>query len=526
MRRVSLYYGLTVLAMMFAVWACRRVGLDADQGKPEPKITVDEARAFFENQVLATKAGTGFGGRHDHPVGFSPGDFTPMWDRAVRAAANQWVEGVDLPIDPTFLFTASFPRVGRDGDTVYRTVDVVQKLVVNRWHDHPRWDGMYAYVATIIPTPEYYARHKNFGRKFVILGDKGEFSGWMIAHNMQGRMVSMARYVDGMKTQYWYDGDGSGIPAAAVKQMLDGGTVYSGTRAMYNVHVEAPDVFAYACQRCKMQDCHCKAGGGGCFCTIKDDTEETDPTPPKPPTPPIDGSGGNGGGGGGGGSTGFQTAIATKLFKDLKNSLDPNKWIAIESILEDLSKTKLGNFVINYLLNGGTITIVLGPAPGHEYAYGSYAFELNTLYIKEIPMLGSDLILNKNNESVFRQTMTEETFHAFQHRVYGDRFNRFCFEFEARVYGTIIMHMMGNGDGTYGGNMMQIFDNGTPNDIKLAFLNDLRTMTGDFTHGISSVDMKNLVDTYGQHCTSYGEGDANWEFIAIEKAGSDMGELQ
>lgn len=240
--------------MMFAVWACRRVGFDADQGKPEPKITVDEARAFFENQVLATKAGTGFGGRHDHPVGFSPGDFTPMWDRAVRAAANQWVEGVDLPIDPTFLFTASFPRVGRDGDTVYRTVDVVQKLVVNRWHDHPRWEGMYAYVATIIPTPEYYARHKNFGRKFVILGDKGEFSGWMIAHNMQGRMVSMARYVDGMKTQYWYDGDGSGIPAAAVKQMLDGGTVYSGTRAMYNVHVEAPDVFAYACQRCKMQE--------------------------------------------------------------------------------------------------------------------------------------------------------------------------------------------------------------------------------------------------------------------------------
>lgn len=306
MRRVSLYYGLTVLAMMFAVWACRRVGLDVDQGKPEPKITVEEARAFFENQVLATKAGTGFGGRHDHPVGFSPGDFTPMWDRAVRAAANQWVEGVDLPIDPTFLFTASFPRVGRDGDTVYRTVDVVQKLVVNRWHDHPRWDGMYAYVATIIPTPEYYARHKNFGRKFVILGDKGEFSGWMIAHNMQGHMVSMARYVDGMKTQYWYDGDGSGIPAAAVKQMLDGGTVYSGTRAMYNVHVEAPDVFAYACQRCKMQDCHCKAGGGGCFCTIKDDTEETDPTPPKPPTPPIDGSGGDGGGGSSGGNQGNQ----------------------------------------------------------------------------------------------------------------------------------------------------------------------------------------------------------------------------
>lgn len=287
------------IAVGFTVWACRRVGLDADPGKPEPKITVEEARVFFENQVPSTKAGTGFGGRHGHSMGFSPGDFTPMWDRAVRAAANQWVDGVDLPIDPTFMFTVSFPRVGHDGDTVYRTVDVVQKLVVNRWHDHPRWDGLYAYIATIIPTPEYYARHKNFGRKFVILGDKGDFSGWMIGHNLQGRMVSIARYAAGTKTQYWYDSDGSGIPAGAVTQMLEGAAIYSGTRAMYEQHIEAPDVFAYACQRCKMQDCHCQGGGAGCFCRIKDETEETEPPkPPTPPGPPIDGGGGGGSPGG------------------------------------------------------------------------------------------------------------------------------------------------------------------------------------------------------------------------------------
>lgn len=327
-------YGLTVIAVGLVVWACRRAGLDADPRKPEPKITVEEARAFFENQVLATKAGTGFGSRHDHPVGFSPGDFTPMWDRAVRAAANQWVEGVDLPIDPTFLFTASFPRVGRDGDTVYRTVDIVQKLVVNRWHDHPKWDGMYAYVATIIPTPEYYARHKNFGRKFVNLGAKDDFAGVVVYHTLDGCFVNADKFDGGQVVDQVYNSDGNGVRPGALDEMMGDVMVMGGTISMYSngceIHVgelgdNCPDCKLIGeevtvpgqgkrCGNCGQLTSRCVCwkpdvcsvcGRSTCICgSLK---------PPVDPGTPPPGGGcidcGNTGGGGGGGNPGIRFPV-------------------------------------------------------------------------------------------------------------------------------------------------------------------------------------------------------------------------
>ena len=313
MRRKLLTYTLLAAIAGAVFWACRhdRFGQD-DPNAVEPTLTVNEARDFFEYQMsevlpYLTKLSS------DKPVGMMPGDFTPLWNKATRAAANRWMEGVDLPIDPKFIFTAAFPQIGLKGDTTFRTVDIVQKLVVNRWHDHPKWEGMYAYIATLIPTPEYYARHKDFGQKFVNLGSKNRFSGIVVYHTLSGRFVNADKYQEGAQVGRVYDPENAPSLGYALSLLAPEMQVYGGTPAMYSMSIETPEVTVEACQRCGMQDCHCQASGGGCYCqTIGHEWDDhVDPTPP-PVTPP------GGTGGGGGGSTGSPDTSSDP--KELMNS--------------------------------------------------------------------------------------------------------------------------------------------------------------------------------------------------------------
>lgn len=89
---------------------------------------------------------------------------------------------------------------------------------------------------------------------------------------------------------------------------------------MYSMSIETPEVTVEACQRCGMQDCHCQASGGGCYCqTIGHEWDDhVDPTPP-PVTPP------GGTGGGGGGSTGAED--------DDQNSLSPKELMNVSKFV-------------------------------------------------------------------------------------------------------------------------------------------------------------------------------------------------
>lgn len=154
----------------------------------EPTLTVGEARDFFEYQFsemapYMTKA-TG-----DRPVGMMPGDFTPLWDKA-RIGANREMDGADVPIDPKFIFVAVFNKITPEGDTLRQTVDITQKLVVKKWRDTSDYKA-FCYIASIVPTPEYYARHRNVGREFRYAGGKGSFSGFVIYRTLTGRWVGV-----------------------------------------------------------------------------------------------------------------------------------------------------------------------------------------------------------------------------------------------------------------------------------------------------------------------------------------------
>lgn len=225
-----------------------------------------------------------------------------------------------MPIDPTFIFTARFRRTDRRGDTVFYTVDAAQRLVINRWHNHPRWEGMYAYIATVIPTPEYYARHKNFGQKFVNLGSKNGFSGIVVYHTLKGRFVNADKYRDGKIVGQVYDPEGRPSLAGALVLLEPEMTVYGGTPAMYQLTLEAEDVTVTLCRQCGMQDCHCKASGGGCYCqTIGHEGEREDP----PIVTPPPGGGDEESGGGGPTGTGDDNPNST----DPKELMDKSKFV-------------------------------------------------------------------------------------------------------------------------------------------------------------------------------------------------------
>lgn len=88
MRQKLLTYTLSAALAGLILWACQRdrFGHD-DPNAVEPTLTVGEVRDFFEYQFsemlpYMTKA-TG-----DRPVGMTPGDFTPLWDKA-RIGANR-----------------------------------------------------------------------------------------------------------------------------------------------------------------------------------------------------------------------------------------------------------------------------------------------------------------------------------------------------------------------------------------------------------------------------------------------------
>ena len=509
MKQKWFVYGLAAAAAGWIVWACQHDrSPGANPYAMEPTLTVAEAQDFFEQQYAETvpyltKLSP------DRPTGLMPGDFTPLWDKATRAVANRCLEGIDVPIDPRFIFTASFPEIGRGGDTVFRTVDAVQKLVVNRWHDHPKWEGLYAYIATLIPTPEYYARHRNYGRTFVNLGSKGRFSGLVVYHTLGGRFVNADKYRDGVRVAQVYDPAVSPSLSEALDRLAPGLKISGGTPAMYALdkEIDAPEVHVQACQQCGMQECYCQSSGAGCYCTtIGNEGNPEKPTPPNIPPGSDDGGGGDGGGGGNEDENDSNITIFSLFdFTDLTN----NQKAEIEQILKQLSTVGLSNSVLQHLLMQGKIKLTIGTVAGHENSLAIYNLQTNTIMLN---MEKLETLLDY--ETNLRNSILEETFHAYQYQIYGNQFDQRAYEFEAKVYGTIIMNMIERSQSILFPYLNPM--EGTPyadkgNDFAL----DVKHMTDDFTHNLSVGDMNILYQTYGEYCTQYPAGDAGWKFKAL-----------
>lgn len=202
MKHKLLLYGLSAAVAGTIIWACQRERIGGeDPGAVEPTLTVAEARDFFEYQYsetlpYRTKLSA------DRPTGLMPGDFTPRWDKA-RIGANREMDGADVPIDPRFVFVAVFDRLNERGDTVRQRVEATQKLVVKKWRDSEEYEA-FCYIATIVPTPEHYARQKNIEKEFRYAGSKGRFSGFVFYQTLRGELVAATSYREGQPTRHAY----------------------------------------------------------------------------------------------------------------------------------------------------------------------------------------------------------------------------------------------------------------------------------------------------------------------------------
>ncbi len=294
MERKLLFCAFLTLIAAGVLWACRKEWR-SDSDATQDALTVEQARAYFENSTTLTKAGGYLSSARGAGGDLNPGDVTPRWERAHRATLNNYVDGVDVEIDPTYGYSAVFPEVTSGGDTVRRTVEVAQKLIVNRWRNHPRWLGLYAYIATIIPTPRYYATHKDLGRTFVNLGDKRDFSGFVIYHTLSGELVNADRYNDGKLTSQVYDTGSEAADRYAAAQMLGNVELYGNGPSMYALNWEIPGPTVQMCRDCGIMYCYCKDNlGNGGKCRCGDDDKKDPPEFPKDttqnkPKPPVGG---------------------------------------------------------------------------------------------------------------------------------------------------------------------------------------------------------------------------------------------
>lgn len=260
MRKKWIYYLSVVSAIGLVFWACQHDRFETDYEGPEPTITVEDARAFFEQQ-MTTKAGghnPWLACDDGQPYGFSPGDFAPQWKKAKRAVATHYLEGVDVEIIPTYYYQANFYQRHSNGKMSRQSVPVTQRLIVNQWENHQTWNGMYSYILTVIPTPEYYSKNKDVDRKFRNFGNKRGFSGYTVYYTLDGKFVGLNKYQEGKVAAEVYDSDGSGMDLEAVNELMDdvGFEVSTMSSSVENCPYHL--IFNYNCPSCQAW-----AEGGG-----------------------------------------------------------------------------------------------------------------------------------------------------------------------------------------------------------------------------------------------------------------------
>lgn len=132
---------------------------------------ISEARAFFDNNF--TKLLIDDQGAKGSPI--TPGDFTPLWDKAVLSQDGMIIN-TDVPIIPQYKYRAT--RVGVNGvRPQINTVDITQKIVIEKDVDK---DVYSLYLVTLIPDSKCFSKKEDHSNNFITLGSKGMFSGVVV----------------------------------------------------------------------------------------------------------------------------------------------------------------------------------------------------------------------------------------------------------------------------------------------------------------------------------------------------------
>lgn len=188
-----MFLSLTALFL----WNCTdTIGFDFyDDRDAHDDFTIDEAKAFFEKQYSRNMPLS----RSIEEKGtkrFTPGDFVPLWDKAVPSAKGR-LECYDIPIKNDIHYKAIYSTYENGKARAY-SVNVYQKLVVVKNKNN---GNMGTYILNLIPDAEYDKKFlKKVGDRFINCADKGGFSG--IAFYTMPNLDMILRvnyYKDGVK---------------------------------------------------------------------------------------------------------------------------------------------------------------------------------------------------------------------------------------------------------------------------------------------------------------------------------------
>ena len=172
----------------------------SSDSSPEPKLSLEEAKAAFEEtySIALTKSGSGNGHRNK----LSPGEFTPLWDNAAYSE-NPKACSYDVKLiteRKVYAIVAEF----RNGKSAAEKVQVHQRLVTIKNESYPR---TCCYILSLIPDYGCDGGDR-MEERFRCCSDKGLFSGLAVYSALgSSAILRIDRYRNGTRL------DGVYIPA-------------------------------------------------------------------------------------------------------------------------------------------------------------------------------------------------------------------------------------------------------------------------------------------------------------------------
>ena len=178
---------------------------------------VEEAKEFFEKDYMGLLTRSQDSGiqRKSFKGKLHPGDFTPLWDKAVYSESDGVVAyDVDILADRSIIAIRS--KFGPSGAKAER-LKVYQKLVVRR---NVQSGKMASYVLSLIP--DVGCDDRRLPDRFSSRGEKGNFSGIAVYTTTdRGALVRVQEYKDGVLQRGVY------IPSGLyIIETINGSTIY------------------------------------------------------------------------------------------------------------------------------------------------------------------------------------------------------------------------------------------------------------------------------------------------------------
>ena len=192
---------------------------------------VEEAKEFFEKDYMGLLTRSQDSGiqRKSFKGKLHPGDFTPLWDKAVYSESDG-VAAYDVDILADRSIIAIRSKFGPSGAKAER-LKVYQKLVVRR---NVQSGKMASYVLSLIP--DVGCDDRRIPEKFRSRGEKGNFSGLAVYTTTdRGALVRVQEYKDGVLQRGVYIPSGKGSYAdrcRKAREILDGTALMSRRNIM------------------------------------------------------------------------------------------------------------------------------------------------------------------------------------------------------------------------------------------------------------------------------------------------------